>query len=399
MDTSPPDDGRWSPPDSGSYGSGKSQSKGNYPPPMAPAVIEAESAALEGELAARSAAISQILPSHINIDMFRRCALVAVQRNPELLFPQYRQSLFIALQLAATDGLLPDGKEGALIIRWDHKARKKLVSWQPMVWGIVKAARRAGLRSIAAHIVYEGEPFEIQLGDDEIIRHTRIPECAEKGLEAAVVVYAIAIMADGTKIRRHMLASRVRAVKASSQADKGPWHGPFEDEMWLKTGLRHLSKWLDLSSQDDATQRLRSALERTDDVIDLEAEQNAPALEHAPQAALEAPPDKLSVLEAQLAKATAPAVVDAEIAAEPPTQPATLLPERSPEREFADWMIGCIRQCETHEKISEFFRLPKCGKAMEKYRKKFPELYEEIHDAQIKRSLELSKLMDGERAV
>src|SRR5687768_9095425 len=84
--------------------------------------------------------IKMALPSHISVEKFERVATTAVQTNPDLLNPQKvdRRSLFGALVRAAQDGLLPDGREGA-IIPFKGKA-----AWMPMVAGIMKKVRNSG---------------------------------------------------------------------------------------------------------------------------------------------------------------------------------------------------------------------------------------------------------------
>src|SRR5271170_7688988 len=54
------------------------------------------------------------LPSHIPAERFTRVVLTAVAQNPRLLKAD-RASLFTACMRAATDGLLPDGRDGALV--------------------------------------------------------------------------------------------------------------------------------------------------------------------------------------------------------------------------------------------------------------------------------------------
>src|SRR3546814_14437724 len=67
---------------------------------------------------------------------------------------------------AAQDGLLPDGREGA-IVPFKGKA-----SWMPMVAGIMKKVRNSGeIADWNAHAVYENDEFDYLLGDDQRIYH------------------------------------------------------------------------------------------------------------------------------------------------------------------------------------------------------------------------------------
>ena len=77
---------------------------------------------------------------------------------------------------AAQDALLPDGREGALVI-YRTKLRTNdgqerwvdAVQWMPMVWGLMKKARNSGeIASITAHVVYRHDHFKLRLGDDDV---------------------------------------------------------------------------------------------------------------------------------------------------------------------------------------------------------------------------------------
>jgi len=96
-----------------------------------------------------------ILPSTISWDDFRNAFLTAVQSNYRLLKAD-RQSLWLALQKAAGDGLKPDGREGALVIFGDDEEdeagnrvpskanQKKKFVWMPMIRGLIKLIRNTG---------------------------------------------------------------------------------------------------------------------------------------------------------------------------------------------------------------------------------------------------------------
>src|SRR5262245_19014428 len=88
------------------------------------------------------------LPKHISIDKFQRVVMTAVQNNPNLVSVD-RRSLWNACTQAAQDGLLPDGREGAIV---PFKGR---ANWMPMYAGLIKKARNSGeIASIVARVVY-----------------------------------------------------------------------------------------------------------------------------------------------------------------------------------------------------------------------------------------------------
>jgi recombination protein RecT len=160
----------------------------------------------------------KMLGGAIGVERFERAVLTAIQRDPDLLsYP--RDSLVSTGLKAAQDRLLPDGREGAFVVRWNAKARRKEVTWAPMVFGIVKVAKQyGGVRSLSCEIVYQGEPFRILMGDEMRIEHERIPARVVQGKEIGCC--AIFCLADGDRIREFMTAAEIRQVEESSESAK-----------------------------------------------------------------------------------------------------------------------------------------------------------------------------------
>jgi recombination protein RecT len=211
--------------------------------------------------------LQSALPAHVPLERFKRVVVMAVQKAPDLLDADQR-SLFLACQRAAADGLLPDGREGAIVLFG------KQAQWMPMVAGLMKLARNSGeIASINAHVAYKGEKFCVVLGDDEKIEHERNLELAD-GAEP-IGVYAIAKLRNGEVVREVLTKAQVEKIRNVSRAKgNGPWVTWWE-EMARKTAIRRLAKRLPLATDRDADARLVSAAERHD-VIDAEVEE-APA--------------------------------------------------------------------------------------------------------------------------
>jgi RecT family len=90
------------------------------------------------------------LPAHIPPARFMRVVMTAVQNNPKLL-KCTRQSFFNACMKCAQDGLLPDGREAALVPFAeddDGKAKADLAQYMPMVAGIRKKVRNSACCTI-----------------------------------------------------------------------------------------------------------------------------------------------------------------------------------------------------------------------------------------------------------
>ncbi|WP_065325826.1 Rmf/CrpP family protein [Tritonibacter mobilis] len=203
------------------------------------------------------------LPTNVSTEAFKNAAIVAVQDNPQILLCD-QQSVFKSIRTLAAAGLVPDGREAALVpfnTRVDGQYVKKCQA-MPMVFGLVKMARRSGdVADIRAHIVYQNEVdkgrFKYVVGDEEKLEHDPIL-FGDKG--EAVGAYAIARLKDGSLIREFMDATdidRIRRSGASQRVKGGKVSdtpiGIWKDhagEMWKKTVIRRLCKRLDLSAED-----------------------------------------------------------------------------------------------------------------------------------------------------
>ncbi len=206
--------------------------------------------------------IKKLLPSYINIEKFERVVLTAVQMNEDLLKAD-RKTLFTACLKAASDGLLPDGREGA-IVTFSTKG-VLCAQWMPMVSGIIKKVRNSGeLKSIVANIVHEKDVFKYAINETgESITHE--PNVfADRG--KAIGCYAIAETKEGAKYFDVMSEADVMATKSASKAKFGPWDGPFKFEMWKKTVIRRLSKRLPMSSE------VESVIQADDELFEFDNE-------------------------------------------------------------------------------------------------------------------------------
>lgn len=196
------------------------------------------------------------LPEHIPVERFKRVIMTAVGGNKDLINAD-KPSLFSAALKAAQDGLLPDGRDAALV------PFKGIVQYMPMTAGILKKARNSGeIKSIAAHVVHENDRFEYRLGDDEAIVHEPLI-IGDRG--APIAVYAIATTKSGGIYREVMTVPEVEQVRAVSRMANGdPWK-KWWGEMARKTVLRRLSKRLPMSTDLD------DLIRRDDDLYDFKS--------------------------------------------------------------------------------------------------------------------------------
>ena len=223
---------------------------------------------LNDQLEARSQQFQAALPAHIPVERFKRVVLTAIQHNPKLATAD-RPSLFTSAMKAAQDGLLPDGREGALVI---YNTKMKVngaeqwvdaVQWMPMIAGIRKKVRNS--KEIAtwdAKVVYERDEFIYEDGLNLILKHR--PYIGEGDPGKVIAAYSVAKLKTGEVsvevMTRHQI-DRIRALSKSK--DRGPWVDHYA-EMAKKTVARRHSKVLPMSTDLD------DLIRRDDSLYDLE---------------------------------------------------------------------------------------------------------------------------------
>lgn len=192
-----------------------------------------------------------VLPKHIPVERFGRVVLTAVQTNPDLLNVE-RRSLWNACMKAAQDGLLPDGRLGALVVYKDKK-RGPIAQWLPMIAGIRQKVRNSGeVATWEVHTVHEKDLFDYELGDDPHIVHR--PVRGERG--KIIAAYSVAVLKSGERSREVMWVDEIEDVRKMSRAgDGGPWT-TWYGEMCKKTVAKRHAKVLPMSSDlDDLLRR------------------------------------------------------------------------------------------------------------------------------------------------
>jgi phage RecT family recombinase len=212
----------------------------NRPPIV---VLRERLEARESEL---RSALTDVDPKH-----FIRAIITAAQINPDLQACSF-QSLWLACMKACRDGLLPDGREGAIV------PYKTTAQWIPMYQGLLKKFRASGqCKWIGSDVVREGETFEHWVGNDgEHFKH--VP--GDDGTKPITKVYAAALTKDSGFYVAVMSMADIQKIKNMSRAsrDDSPWK-VWPEEMMKKTVLRRLSKLLpagrDFFDDDDDVQQ------------------------------------------------------------------------------------------------------------------------------------------------
>lgn len=224
-------------------------------------------AIVRDQLGAMQDQFDAALPEHIPVARFVRVVMTAVQNSPELLECD-RRSFFNACMKAAQDGLIPDGREGAIVVRFDPKAvSKKSANWQVMIAGIRKKARNSGeIATWDVEEVRENDEFDFEMGDNPYIHHK--PALSNRG--KLIACYSVCTLKSGEKTRLVMGIDDILAIRdqysdgwkayKAGRIKSTPWLTS-EGEMSKKTVARRHSKTIPMSTD------LEALIRRDDDPL------------------------------------------------------------------------------------------------------------------------------------
>ncbi len=192
------------------------------------------------------------LPSTVDPNAFRNAAIIAFQGDGGI-YQCTPESIFKALRVLAGAGLMPDGREAA-IVKYGTTATA-----MPMVAGLIKVARNSGkVTALWADVVYEGETLDTWIEDGEPrFSHSTADgkriDAMDRGGEVRGA-FAVAKMKDGTIDFQPMSKSEIEKRRRASATQKGEkptgiWAQWYE-EMAKKTVIRNLAKRLPMSTED-----------------------------------------------------------------------------------------------------------------------------------------------------
>lgn len=222
----------------------------------------------------------------VSTTRFLTVAKTALQthKDKDRLEKANRQTLFLAIKKCAADGLMPDGREAALVVMNNKIGENKFelqVEYWPMVQGLVKLMRNSGeVDDIDAFIVYEKDRFSFKAGKDKMPDHDA-DWFGDRG--KPIGVWSFVKLKGGetkvamlTKDRIDRIASRSKMSKNYSIIEGKDW-----EEFWKKAGIRNVSKYAPKSSQ------LETALKEADKEFNFDDEDivlnNQPAATPAPE--------------------------------------------------------------------------------------------------------------------
>ncbi len=188
--------------------------------------------------------LSAALPPGLTPERFARITVTALlddqarQRDPsKQLLACDRLSLYQAVIKCAQDGLVPDGRQAALVKRGDK------VVYQPMVSGLRQIAADHGW-SLRGGSVREHDEFDWQEEPPSMFHKIHAP--GDRG----ELVYAYAVARNTkTGAREQRVMTREEVLKRMESAtSKNVWQS-WPDEMWQKTAVRDLFQELALAHE------------------------------------------------------------------------------------------------------------------------------------------------------
>ncbi|MBN5377865.1 recombinase RecT [Serratia marcescens] len=206
-------------------------------------------AMIQKDLAEQLAPAKAILPSHVSFEKFTNAAAVALSTNPDL-FDADRQSVINALSSCAKDGLIPDGREAALVVyktKLPNGQRVRRAQYLPMIDGVMKRVRQSGEVSIiATRVLYKNDKFRVWM--DENGEHIFYePNMLDRG--EMIGAFAYAKMRTGELQFEVMNIEDIEKVRAASRnSDSGPWVNWYES-MSRKSVMHRLGRRLPNNSE------------------------------------------------------------------------------------------------------------------------------------------------------
>ena len=169
----------------------------------------------------------------MNPEHFQEAAVAAILANPNVLNAS-EKSFAVALRCSVRSGLIPDGREAAII---PFKNQAKFV---PMKEGMAKVFTNATGAVLRTGVVYANDKFDCEMGLEPKLEHK--PEImGERG--EMIAAYAIAIVPNKDMGRiihiKVMGMDDLNKAKSASAAKSGPWITWFS-QMCEKTVLKSL---------------------------------------------------------------------------------------------------------------------------------------------------------------
>lgn len=178
-------------------------------------------------------------------------------------------SIANALMDMCTTGLNASKKQG-YFIAYGGKCQ-----FQKSYFGNITIARRYGMKSISAEIIYEGDAFKMHKEDAKTVIDSHDQDFMNIDNDKLIGAYAVAIMSDGTKIAEVMNIGQLKKAwnqrMGGLKEDANSTHMKFKDQMAKKTVINRLCKMIVNTYGDGYVSEVYDNLEAVESV-DITAE-------------------------------------------------------------------------------------------------------------------------------
>lgn len=208
-------------------------------------------------LASRATAIQSVLPQDRNIGGFLTSLVVSAHRDARVLECE-QQSLFGSIMQAAQVGLDPGEARGLcfLVPFLDVESGRTYCTFMMGYKGIVELLHRSSrVASTYAHVVHQGDTFDVELGLDRKIKHKPILRVVttEGGNlithAYGVIKYNVAGSDPDFQVIDQPYVEKVKRTSPTAHLPSSPWQ-KWPEAMWQKTALKVSSRFAQLGVDD-----------------------------------------------------------------------------------------------------------------------------------------------------
>lgn len=192
--------------------------------------------------------IARALPKHLDGDRMARIALTSFRSNPKLAKCEPR-SVFASIIIASQLGLEPGVMGQCYLIPYKDECQLQ-IGYQ----GLIELVRRSGkVTRVEAHVVHSNDEFDYSVGLTTTLTHKPVLD-GDPGEPR--LAYAVAEFNGGgfhvevmTRAQIHAIRDRSQnVISARKYGKKTPWDTD-EEEMWRKTLIRRICKFLPKSAE------------------------------------------------------------------------------------------------------------------------------------------------------
>jgi recombination protein RecT len=219
-------------------------------------------------------ALPQQMQSQQALDRFVRVCLTALNNTPKL-FECTMTSVLAAMVKSAQLGLEPDGTLGqAYLVPYGNQCQ-----FIPGYRGLITLAQRTNrIQRVYAHVVFEADEFDFELGlEEKLIHKPAMARYSHQGYQNAravqalgddhpaeltpVCAYGVIAYKDSSRRFEVVPSDRMEKIKQASRGSghpDSPWQ-KWTEEMWRKTAIKQVLRFEPLSPDDQAASALAEA--------------------------------------------------------------------------------------------------------------------------------------------